>query len=66
MAQQEFPEEFLSWLSRSSQRSSYHGSAGVPRGVPIMAQQFMNPTSIHENVGSIPGLTQWINDVAFP
>ena len=25
-----------------------------------MAQQIKNPTSIHEGVGSIPGLVQWI------
>ena len=28
------------------------------RGVPIVAQQVKNLTSIHEAVGSIPGLTQ--------
>ena len=31
--------------------------------VPIVAQQIKNPTSIHEHVGSIPGLTQWVKDV---
>ena len=29
-----------------------------------MAQQVTNPTSIHEDVGSIPGLVQWVTDLA--
>jgi len=27
-------------------------------GVPVVAQQLKSPTSIHEDLGSIPGLTQ--------
>ena len=32
-------------------------------GVPFMAQQVKNPTSIHKDVGSIPGLTQHAKDL---
>ena len=33
-------------------------------GVPIVAQWLMNPTGTHEDVGSIPRLTQWVKDQA--
>ena len=32
----------------------------------FVAQYVKNPTSILENVGSIPGLTQWVKDPVFP
>ena len=35
-------------------------------GVSIVAQWLMNPIRNHEVVGAIPGLAQWVNDLAFP
>ena len=36
--------------------------------VPVMDQGsgVMNPTSVHENAGLIPGLTHWVKDLASP
>ena len=41
-----------SGLRTVSRRSSHHGSA------------VMNPTRLHEYVDSIPGLAQWVKDLA--
>ena len=36
------------------------------KGVPAVAQQAVNPTSIHEVSNSILGLTQWVKDPVLP
>ena len=38
------------------------GARMILSGVPTVARQVKNPTGTHEDVGSIPGLTQWVKD----
>ena len=35
-------------------------------GIPFVAQWVMNLTRIQEDVGLIPGLIQWVEDLVLP
>ena len=52
-------------MTVTTQENSDKYPASIEKeGVPIVAQQVTNPTSIHEEAGSIPGLAQWVKDPA--
>ena len=38
----------------------------IKSGVPVVAQWVKNPTSVHEDAGSILGLTQWVKHLVLP
>ena len=46
--------------------STCQGKIELGFGVPVVAQQLMNLTSIREDTGSIPGLAQWVKDPVLP
>ena len=33
-------------------------------GVPVVSQRLVNPTNIHEDTGSILGLSMWVKNLA--
>ena len=47
------------------EKQDLNGDMKETRGVPIVAQQLMNPTSIHEDEGLIPGFSRLVKDPAW-
>ena len=39
---------------------------GTYKGIPAVAQQLTSPTRNYDVTGSIPGLAQWVKDLALP
>jgi len=52
-------KEHISQKESYSQKSYFHR-------VPFVAQHFTNRTTIQEDAGLIPGLSQWVKDPALP
>ena len=47
-------------------KKSYYLKIKSILGVPVMDQWLTNPTSVHEDMVSIPGVTQWAKDPVLP
>ena len=55
---------FHAYLGLEKQRENYTFKYHVR--FPVVAQWLTNSTSVHEESGSIPGLTQWVKDPVLP
>ena len=62
-------DEFRDYQTKK-EKDKYHiislicGIQNMTQGVPFVPQWVMNQNSIHEDTGSIPGLTKWVKDLA--
>ena len=56
---------FSWWINevQGSEKTSFKKCWG---GVPAVAQRLTHPTRNHEVSGLIPGLVQWVKDLALP
>ena len=54
------------WCNQESDKKVVSSLVRRDTGVPTVAEQVKNGTSILEDLGSIPGLAQWVKDLALP
>ena len=54
------------WPSKDKRQKIKIKKKEMHVGVPIVVQRLTNSASTHEDVGSIPGLVQWVKDPVLP